>query len=467
VSAGGAVLGDSAIPGDPGALEALSGQLRTTAGQVGDIRGRFASRGLGAHWSGQAAEAFSASLNALPSELDKLYSSYTVAADAIGSYARTLSELQGRANWYASQIEEAAGAQQAAQARSDAAARELHTARRAHASATDPASQSSAQRAIDRATSAVAHANSEHDEALNKIASLRAAAVANHDEFESAAQACCSQLDLASHLGIRNSMVRALEHVGGKVLEALASPFVWAGKEAYKWGDHALHDVEKFIHDPSWENLRNILEDAKGPLEVAGAALLVAALVLSVVATAGADAPILVALAEGAAWGVESAGMGIGAVTLAVDGAVTAGDGSEAIFGSGQGQRAARGHLAGDVFDTATDAATLGAGGAGKAELKNLADKASNEAIDYLHTGNSHELGWVTRYEKQYLHMRNLPKVEDPTTIASKLEQMGIHYLGGFDKANLEQLTPGPHAHKPTLFHRIVLPPFETALGID
>lgn len=454
------MLGDNAIPGDPGALQTLSSQLRATAGQVADIRGRFAGRGTGAHWSGRAAEAFRSSLNELPGELDKLYGSYTVAADAIGAYAGTLAELQGRANWYAGQIEEAAAAQQAAQARSAAAARDLHAARQAHASATDPVSQSSAQRAMEHAGSAIAHANAEHDEALSKVASLHAAAAANHDAFEAAAQTCCSQLDIASHLGIRNSVVKALEHVGGQVLQTLASPFVWAGKEVYKWGDHALHDAETFLHDPSWENLRNVLEDAKAPLEVAGAALLIAGLAASVIASGGADAPVLLALAD-AAGTMDAVGFGVNTATLAIDGTVTAGDGSEAIFGSGQAQRDARGHLVGDAFDTATDAAVGATGTHESAQLDSLADKASNEALDYLDTGNSHYLSWVTRYQKQYLH-KYLNIVG-----TSKLEEMGVHYLSSFDKGNLEQLIPGRDTPKPTLFHRIVLPPPQAALGID
>jgi hypothetical protein len=221
--AGAGVLGPDAISGDPGALEALVGQLRTSAGHVEWIQGRVSDNGLGGSWSGTAADAFRVSLDALPGELEKLHSSFSVAADAIGGYAHVLAELQSRAQWLAQQIVDAESGLQSAQARHSTAQSELHAAQTRHVAASDPASKSLAQAAIDRASGAVAAAQAVQEEWAGRVSSLRSSASQNRGELDRAASACASGLAAAGNLGINNSFGSWIERLAGQMGPAIAA----------------------------------------------------------------------------------------------------------------------------------------------------------------------------------------------------------------------------------------------------
>lgn len=220
--AGAGVLGPDAISGDPGALEALVGQLRTSAGHVEGIQGRVSANGLGGSWSGTAADAFRVSLDALPGELEKLHSSFSVAADAIGGYAHVLAELQSRAQWLAQQIVDAESGLQSAQARHSTAQSELHAAQTRHVAASDPASKSLAQAAVDRASGAVAAAHAAQEECAARVSSLRSSASQNREELDRAASTCASALAAAGNLGISNSFGSWIDRIG-QIVKGLES----------------------------------------------------------------------------------------------------------------------------------------------------------------------------------------------------------------------------------------------------
>lgn len=404
-AAGEGTLGGDAIPGDPGAVEAMASRLRRSAAEVASIQQRIASVGLSGSWSGQAAAAFKSSLHELPGELSKLHSSFDGAAGAIGAYAAALSDAQGRANWYARQIEQAESDLSAAQERHASAQSALDSARRSHLAATDPASKASAQRAVDYASGAAARAGAEVDELDGKIASLRTAAHANHEQYEAAASACCSGLDAASHLGIRNSLSswwnRHITHgFPGEAVAAVAGGVAWVFKEGddvvegvEHWTGNTIKDVGKFADDLahgqlSWEDARAVLEDARAPLVLAGIGLTVAA----VVATDGAATPLLIAELSG----------GVTAVTAADDIAIGAGDSSEALFGETAATREKyRSQLVGDAANLGGD--LIDAHGANSAltrakDDRVFAQKAAQETQKYEATGNSAFKGWATRY---------------------------------------------------------------------
>ena len=267
-------------------------------------RGESLVTGWRVHGRVMPLEAFRSSLNELPGELQKINSSFGAAAGAVGSFATTLAELQSRANWYASQIEQASSDLQSAQNRHAAAEKELHTAKHSHAVASDPVSKASWQRALDDASTAVATANADQDEFNGQISNLRSAAHLNHSEYENAANVCCSGLETASHLGIRNSFTHALGHFLHDVGSGIATGVVWAGREVERagedveqWGEQTWKDAaDAFWNHPSWGALRTVLEDVKEPLEIAGAVLAVTGLVASVFLTGGADTPLVAAI---------------------------------------------------------------------------------------------------------------------------------------------------------------------------
>lgn len=237
--AGAGVLGPDAISGDPGALEALVGQLRTSAGHVEGIQGRVSANGLGGSWSGTAADAFRVSLDALPGELEKLHSSFSVAADAIGGYAHVLAELQSRAQWLAQEIVDAESGLQSAQAWHSTAQSELHAAQTRHVAASDPASKSLAQAAVDRASGAVAAAQAVQEECAARVSSLRSSARQNREELDRAASTCASGLAAASNLGISNSFGSWMD----RILHDLSSVSGWGAVIATLIGDAAFLTV--------------------------------------------------------------------------------------------------------------------------------------------------------------------------------------------------------------------------------
>jgi uncharacterized protein YukE len=457
--AGGSILGADAIPGDVGGLEGLAGQLSTTAADVQSIQSRISSEGLAGSWSGHAADAFRAALNDLPAELEKLHGSFGAAAQVLRSYSSSLGEFQGRADWYAEQIEHTEGELRGAQQRHSAAQSDYTAATHAYVSAGDPITKASAQQSLDHAGASAARAAGEVDEISGRISSLRTAAHANRREFEVAASACCSGLDSASHLGIRNSFSswwdRNVVHgIPGKALHDVEGAVAWtgheiedAGKSVVHWAETTVKDVRALLDRPSWDTLRAVIEDLKGPLAVAGVLLAIAAVVV-----APESLPFLLA-----------ASADLTEVNAGLDVAVASGDGVAAL----EGDEEARSRLIGDAADLALDEVSVHDIPDDEGFLNEnaaLRSKLESRTTLYELTGESQWKSAATHYQEKMLTADIAKQDELSASFAKDFAvEHGrtylVHSIGDTAAAHLT-----PSQENKVNFHEIVLPSVAEAL---
>lgn len=233
-------MAEISIPGDPGGLSALASQLRAAADGIATVGGRVGENGLDGSWSGQAANAFRASVSPLPGELSKVFAAFVESSQALARFATRLAELQQKARWYEGQLEAARQEQSAAEARQARAQTELDTARRGHSLATDPASLHTTGQAVDLGESAVGQAVADVEDAVARAAKLVAAAVSLRQEYEDAVNSCCAALGGARHSGGSPlaGISRAVSGLAGRVDRGLAL-----------WWHSGARDLEELLSD--------------------------------------------------------------------------------------------------------------------------------------------------------------------------------------------------------------------------
>ena len=116
--------GSNPAPGQPEAYEGLARAFETTADHAGEARATLTAftTSVGSDvWRGQAADAFRDGIDELPPKLVKLADSYARASGAMAAYARTLGELQARAEAVLSRAQAAAAEEEASLQRRDQA----------------------------------------------------------------------------------------------------------------------------------------------------------------------------------------------------------------------------------------------------------------------------------------------------------------------------------------------------------
>ncbi len=94
------------MPGDPDAVEALARRLGAYAEGAGQAAARLRAIDSGA-WVGEAADAFRAVIDEIPTKLEAGAGAFAEAADALGSYTATLRRAQDTALQVASILAEA------------------------------------------------------------------------------------------------------------------------------------------------------------------------------------------------------------------------------------------------------------------------------------------------------------------------------------------------------------------------
>ena len=397
------------IPGDPGGLIGLASQLAGAASDVQDVHDRVATNGLEGAWSGHAADAFRSTLHSVPGELDTIVAAFNEAASAVRGFAGELEELQANARWHNQQLASEEGELERARATAAARQAEVASAARAHASATDPVTLSNASRALAASEGMLRAATSDVEGLGSAISRLAGTGSQIEEEYNAAVRRTAGAIEAArasagrfidSNTGHSHGLFgkighfiggagRLAEHVGRDAehgAEWAGKEVVHAGEGVVHWGERTAHDLTALDEHPSWGTLRAVLVDAKGPLEVAGVVLAIAA----VVVTGGAAAaPMIAALSADVAF-----------ANVADDALIEEGDGIEAIGGNKEYE----GDLIDDTTDLVTDSISLhgAVGGVDDAEENfSLAEKAEAEDGKYLDTGNSAFEGWATRYRDQ------------------------------------------------------------------
>jgi YD repeat-containing protein len=176
----------------------------------------FGSDTAALQWVGQTAEAFKSNYGPLPGRLQKLYTSYSEASDALSAYWPQLQAAQAKADSALRQAQDAQVDLQRATTTATNAAADLKTAQQNHAASPNPQAVADAQTAHDTAQTNLNNAKA-------KMSALTAQANQAHDERITAAKACAKAIGHAQSDGIHNK--HWWEHVG----EALSE---WGGKIA-------------------------------------------------------------------------------------------------------------------------------------------------------------------------------------------------------------------------------------------
>ncbi|WP_194904770.1 DUF6531 domain-containing protein [Catenulispora rubra] len=221
----------------------------------------FGSDAAALQWVGQTADAFKSNYGPLPGRLQKLYTSYSEASDALSAYAPKLQAAQAKADAALRQAQDANADLQRATTNANTAAADLKTAQQNHAVNPNPQAVTDAQTTHDTAQTNLTNAK-------DRMATLTAQAHQAHDDRIAAAKECAKAIGHAQSDGIHNKSW--WDHVG----EDLSK---WGGEIAQYAGEVAVVlDVVAFA--TSW---------VPG-LDVITAGLAIGANVLAGVATAGA-----------------------------------------------------------------------------------------------------------------------------------------------------------------------------------
>ncbi|MBS2552522.1 hypothetical protein KGQ19_37275 [Catenulispora sp. NL8] len=183
----------------------------------------FGSDATAMQWVGQTADAFKANYGPLPGRLQKLYTSYSEASDALSAYAPQLQAAQSKADSALRQAQDANADMQRATTNANSAAADLKTAQQNHAANPNPQAVTDAQTAHDTAQTNLNNAKA-------RMAALTTQANQAHDDRIAAAKTCAKALGHAQADGIHNKSW--WQHLGEDLSE-------WGGKIAEIAGDLA------------------------------------------------------------------------------------------------------------------------------------------------------------------------------------------------------------------------------------
>ncbi|TDC65923.1 WXG100 family type VII secretion target, partial [Streptomyces hainanensis] len=205
-------------PGDPDEVRSLADELQTFADDVGEalgqVRGMSEDRAV-LDWAGLSAEAFRSEFDGVPPNLQKLQTSYDMAAQALGTYWPKLETAQGmadraldRAIAAQADLTSAQGALSDAQdwvsRAGDEADRLEREGERENVEPPSEADVRAATRDATAAGQAASDAQGQVDSAEEALSAARELARQAKEMREDAARACASDIDEASDAGIQN-----------------------------------------------------------------------------------------------------------------------------------------------------------------------------------------------------------------------------------------------------------------------
>ena len=215
------VLGLDGDP-TPGVVESVQALAREFGDFAHDVEAAyrslnsFGSDASALKWIGQTADAFKGQFGPLPGRLQKLYTSYSEASDALSAYAPLLQAAQTKADAALRQAQDAHTDLQRATSTATNAASDLKTAQQNQAANPDQKAVTDAQTAHDTAQTNL-------DNAKAKMAALTKQANDAYNDRITAAKTCASALHKAQGDGIHNKSW--WDHVGEDLSE-------WGGKIA-------------------------------------------------------------------------------------------------------------------------------------------------------------------------------------------------------------------------------------------
>ncbi|MDT0319899.1 DUF6531 domain-containing protein [Streptomyces millisiae] len=205
-------------PGNPDEVRDLADDLQTFADDVGEALGRI--RGMAEDravldWAGLSAEAFRSEFDGVPPNLQKLQTSYDMAAQALQTYWPKLETAQGMADRALDRAISAQADLSTAQAAltdaqdwvsraGDEAERLEREGERENVEPPSEAEVRAATRDATAANEAASSAQSRVDAAEEALSAARQLALDAKEMREEAARTCASEIDAASDAGIQN-----------------------------------------------------------------------------------------------------------------------------------------------------------------------------------------------------------------------------------------------------------------------
>ncbi|MDT0321783.1 DUF6531 domain-containing protein [Streptomyces millisiae] len=205
-------------PGNPDEVRELADDLQTFADDVGEALGRI--RGMAEDravmdWAGLSAEAFRSEFDGVPGNLEKLQTSYDMAAQALQTYWPKLETAQGMADRALDRAIAAQADLSSAQAAltdaqdwvsraGDEAERLEREGERENVEPPSEAEVRAATRDATAANEAASSAQSRVDAAEEALSAARQLALDAKEMREEAARTCASEIDAASDAGIQN-----------------------------------------------------------------------------------------------------------------------------------------------------------------------------------------------------------------------------------------------------------------------
>jgi RHS repeat-associated protein len=212
------------LDGDPtpGVVESVQALAREFGDFAHDVESAyrslnsFGSDTTALQWVGQTADAFKSNYGPLPGRLQKLYTSYSEASDALSAYAPRLQAAQSKADAALRQAQDAQVDLQRANTAANNAATDLKTAQQNQAAAPNQKAVTDAQTAHNTAQTSLANAKS-------AMAALTKQANDAYNDRINAAKICASAIGHAQSDGIHNK--HWWEHIGADLAE-------WGGKIA-------------------------------------------------------------------------------------------------------------------------------------------------------------------------------------------------------------------------------------------
>jgi RHS repeat-associated protein len=212
------------LDGDPtpGVVESVQALAREFGDFAHDVEAAyrslnsFGSDAGALQWIGQTADAFKGQFGPLPGRLQKLYTSYSEASDALSAYAPQLQAAQTKADAALRQAQDAHTDLQRATSTATNAASDLKTAQQNQAANPDQKAVTDAQTAHDTAQTNLNNAKAQ-------MAALTKQANDAYNDRITAAKTCASALHKAQGDGIHNKSW--WDHVGEDLSE-------WGGKIA-------------------------------------------------------------------------------------------------------------------------------------------------------------------------------------------------------------------------------------------
>ncbi|WP_233865074.1 DUF6531 domain-containing protein [Streptomyces sp. ST2-7A] len=200
-------LGSDPTPGDPERIERLGGELEEFADDVFTALGKVRSmgeEGALATFVGESAEAYRDRFDKLPPDLDKLHTSYDLAAQALLTYAPKLREAQTDADRALSEAIEAREELSTAQSWLERATSALEDATEAAEPPDEGEVAAEVRRALTDAESDQGDAETAVTDARGKLDLAIALAGQAKELREEAAAKCKADLEEASEAGIPN-----------------------------------------------------------------------------------------------------------------------------------------------------------------------------------------------------------------------------------------------------------------------